>query len=217
MNNIEEIKQHIKELIYKKNIIAHKYSFFDDDNFHKRALDKNEFDAFRISSDDLRKVDKKCTIDGKRMWLSKIVIDEMVANDELIYSKSYCAAKSHAYCKAYPLTWKRYKEVSDMFEVTSPKKERKQNVEWNPNDGFLTDEEFEYSSKDGRVTTEIYNDVEIKNFERQCEQEASYHKNLLKIKLEKENEFATVEWMKKGESWPTIYQNAISNYIKENA
>ena len=75
MENINDIKNKIRQLIYEKNVLAHKFSFYNDDEQHKKALESCKFDAFRISRDEFRTVDKIRVVDGKKTWLSKIVIN----------------------------------------------------------------------------------------------------------------------------------------------
>lgn len=129
MDTINDIKNKIRHLIYEKNVLAHKFSFYNDDKRHLNALESCEFDAFRISSDEFRTVDKIRVVDGKKIWLSKIVINEMIENGELIECRSYCASPNNPYAKAYPLTWKKFMEISKSIDVVSPKKE-KQLKEW---------------------------------------------------------------------------------------
>ena len=184
MENINDIKNKIRQLIYKKNALAHKFSFYNDDENHKKALESCKFDAFRISNDEFRTVDKIRVVNGKKTWLYKIVINEMIENGELIECKSYCASPNNPYAKAYPLTWEKFMEIRDSINVVSPKKE-KQLKEWKPEDGFITAEEFEYSSKNGIISTDCYTEKEIKQLEKDCSQAASYYNKIKEITLEK--------------------------------
>ena len=214
MENISDIKNKIRQLIYKKNVLAHKFSFYNDDRRHQEALESCKFDAFRISSDEFRTVDKIRVVDGKKTWLYKIVINEMIENGELIECKSYCASPNNPYAKAYPLTWEKFMEIRDSINVVSPKKE-KQLKEWKPEDGFITDEEFEYSSKNGIISTDCYTEKEIKQLEKYCSQAVSYHNKIKEITLEKQLGSINDEWIAKSDRWPHNFTKAVLQYNKQ--
>lgn len=118
--DISKKKARIRNYIIGKNVIASKFAFRGDstymENFITRfkmylegdstyKLDQDEFrtftKAFSISSVDLRKVDCKISVDGKRQWLVPVVIQEMIDAGELLEIKSY-STKSH-YAKMYVL------------------------------------------------------------------------------------------------------------------
>ena len=214
MDTINDIKNKIRQLIYKKNVLAHKFSFYNDDENHKKALKSCKFDAFRISRDEFRTVDKIRVVNGKKTWLYKIVINEMIENGELIECKSYCASPNNPYAKAYPLTWEKFMEISKSIDVVSPKKE-KQFKEWKPEDGFITDEEFEYSSKNGIISTDCYTEKEIKQLEKDCSQAASYYNKIKEITLEKQLGSINDEWIAKSYRWPHNFTKAILQYNKQ--
>ena len=214
MENINDIKNKIRQFIYKKNILAHKFSFYNDDENHKKALESCKFDAFRISRDEFRTVDKIRVVNGKKTWLYKIVINEMIENGELIECKSYCASPNNPYAKAYPLTWEKFMEIRDSINVVSPKKE-KQLKEWKPEDGFITAEEFEYSSKNGIISTDCYTEKEIKQLEKDCSQAASYYNKIKEITLEKQLDSLNKEWIAKSYRWPHNFIKAILQYNKQ--
>ena len=214
MDTINDIKNKIRQLIYKKNVLAHKFSFYNDDQQHKKALESCKFDAFRISRDEFRTVDKIRVVNGKKTWLYKIVINEMIENGELIECKSYCASPNNPYAKAYPLTWEKFMELSKSIDVVSPKKE-KQFKEWKPEDGFITDEEFEYSSKNGIISTDCYTEKEIKQLEKDCSQAASYYNKIKEITLEKQLDSINDEWIAKSYRWPHNFTKAILQYNKQ--
>lgn len=214
MDTTNDIKNKIRQLIYEKNVLAHKFSFYNDDERHQNALESCKFDAFRISRDEFRTVDKIRVVDGKKTWLSKIVVDEMIENGELIECKSYCASPNNPYAKAYPLTWEKFMEIKDSIDVVSPKKE-KQLKEWKPEDGFITAEEFEYSSKNGIISTDCYTEKEIKQLEKDCSQAVSYHDKLKEIMVDKQFDSAKNEWIDKSDRWPYVFTKAVLQYNKE--
>ena len=214
MENINDIKNKIRQLIYQKNVLAHKFSFYNDDRRHQEALESCKFDAFRISRDEFRTVDKIRVIDGKKTWLYKIVVDEMIESGELIECKSYCASPNNPYAKAYPLTWEKFMEIRDSINVVSPKKEKQLN-EWKPEDGFITDEGFERSSKNGIVSTECYTEKEIKRLEKECSQAVSYHNKIKEITLEKQLDSINNEWITKSDRWQHNFTKAVLQYNKQ--
>ena len=91
-NNIEKIKEAIKFKIYEKSVLAFKYAFNSNFDQYAKALNNNNLTQFAINRDTLRSVDKKCLINGKRTWMYKIAIQELVDDGSLVVSNSYCSA-----------------------------------------------------------------------------------------------------------------------------
>ena len=134
-NNIDEIKEAIKFKIYEKSVLAFKYAFNSNFDQYAKALNNNNLMPFSISSDTLRKVDKKCVVNGKRTWMYKIAIQELVDEGSLIVSNSYCSAPQHNFSKGYALTVDKLKEVLKFVKVDVKVDDAR--VEWNESMDFM--------------------------------------------------------------------------------
>lgn len=110
-NNIDGIKEAIKFKIYEKSVLVFKYAFNSNFGQYEKAINTNRLAPFAISRDTLRSVDKKCVINGKRTWMYKIAIQELIDEGCLVVSNSYCAAPQHNFSKSYALTVDKLKKV----------------------------------------------------------------------------------------------------------
>ena len=135
INNIDEVKEAIKFKIYEKSVLAFKYAFNSNFDQYEKALKNDNLSPFEISRDTLRSVDKKCFINGKRTWMYKIAIQELVDEGSLIVSNSYCAAPQHHFSKSYALTVDKLKEVLKFVKVDV--KVDDERVMWNEYMGFM--------------------------------------------------------------------------------
>ena len=135
INNIDEIKEAIKFKIYEKSVLAFKYAFNSSFDQYAKALNNDNLSPFAISKETFRSVDRLCTINGKRTWMYKIAIQELVDEGSLIVSNSYCAAPQHNFSKSYALTVDKLKEVLKFVKVDV--KVDDERVMWNEDMDFM--------------------------------------------------------------------------------
>ena len=151
-NNIDEVKEAIKFKIYEKSVLAFKYAFNSNFDQYAKALKNNNLAPFEISRDALRSVDKKCFINGKRTWMYKIAIQELVDEGSLIVSNSYCAAPQNHFSKSYALTVDKLKEVIKFVKVDV--KVDDERVMWNESMDFM--DGFDVIETNGKWLTDVY-------------------------------------------------------------
>ena len=152
INNADEIKEAIKFKIYEKSVLAFKYAFNSNFDQYAKALKNNNLAPFEISRDTLRSVDKKCFINGKRTWMYKIAIQELVDEGSLIVSNSYCAAPQNHFSKSYALTVDKLKEVLKFVKVDV--KVDDERVMWNESMDFM--DGFDVIETNGQWLTDAY-------------------------------------------------------------
>ena len=171
INNIDEIKEAIKFKIYEKSVLAFKYAFNSNFDQYAKALKNNNLAPFEISRYTLRSVDKKCFINGKRTWMYKIAIQELVDEGSLIVSNSYCAAPQNHFSKSYALTVDKLKEVLKFVKVDV--KVNDERVMWNEDMDFM--EGFEVKETNGKFLSEVYcNNKELKKQIKEFEDAKRY-------------------------------------------
>lgn len=151
-NNIDEVKEAIKFKIYEKSVLAFKYAFNSNFDFYAKALNNNNLTPFAINRETLRSVDKKCIINGKRTWMYKIAIQELVDEGSLIVSNSYCSAPQHNFSKSYALTVDKLKEVLSFVKVNIQVDDAR--VEWNESMDFMAG--YDVIPTEGKWLTDVY-------------------------------------------------------------
>ena len=172
INNIDEIKEAIKFKIYEKSVLAFKYAFNSNFDQYAKALKNNNLAPFAISKETFRSVDRLCTINGKRTWMYKIAIQELVDEGSLIVSNSYCAAPQHHFSKSYALTVDKLKEVLKFVKVDV--KVDDERVMWNEDMDFM--EGFEVKETNGKFLSEVYcNNKELKKQIKEFEDAKRYY------------------------------------------
>lgn len=151
-NNIEGVKEAIKFKIYEKSVLAFKYAFNSNFDQYAKALKNNNLAPFEISRDTLRSVDKKCVVNGKRTWMYKIAIQELIDEGSLIVSNSYCSAPQHNFSKSYALTVEKLKEVLEFVKVDIKIDDAR--VEWNESMDFM--DGFDVIDTNGQWLADVY-------------------------------------------------------------
>lgn len=161
-NSADEIKLAIKRKIYEKSVLAYKYAFNSDFNSYAKALETFNLRPFCINNKTLRSVDRKCVIDGKRTWMYKIAIQELVDDGSLIVSNSYCKAPQNNYSKAYALTVEALKAVLKTVNVIDPVIVPIEEFAWNESMDFMAGyERDEPRPESGRFLSECYSERQI--------------------------------------------------------
>ena len=170
-NNIDEVKEAIKFKIYEKSVLVFKYAFNSNFDQYAKALKNGNLSPFAISKETFRSVDRLCTINGKRTWMYKIAIQELVDEGSLIVSNSYCAAPQHNFSKSYALTVYKLKEVLKFVKVDVKVDDRR--VMWNEDMDFM--EGFEVKETNGKFLSEAYcNSKELKKQIKELEDAKRY-------------------------------------------
>lgn len=151
-NNIDEVKEAIKFKIYEKSVLAFKYAFNSNFDQYAKALKNDNLSPFAINKETFRSVDRLCTINGKRTWMYKIAIQELVDEGSLIVSNSYCSAPQHNFSKSYALTVEKLKEVLKFVKVDIKIDDAR--VEWNESMDFM--DGFDVIETNGKWLTDVY-------------------------------------------------------------
>ena len=171
-NNIDEVKEAIKFKIYEKSVLAFKYAFNSNFYQYAKALKNDNLSPFAISKETFRSVDRLCTINGKRTWMYKIAIQELVDEGSLIVSNSYCAAPQNHFSKSYALTVDKLKDVLKFVKVDV--KVDDERVMWNEDMDFM--EGFEVKETNGKFLSEVYcNSKELKKQIKELEDAKRYY------------------------------------------
>lgn len=176
-----EIKEAIKFKIYEKSVLAFKYAFNSNFDQYADALKHNQLRPFSISADTLRSVDKLRIVNGKKTWLCKIAIQELIDEGCLIVSDSYCTAPQHNFAKSYALTVDKLKEVLEFVKVNIKIDDARS--EWNESKSFM--DGFDVIETDGKWLSDVYYTADekkkaIEEFKRSAEYAEYCRKNAAK-------------------------------------
>ena len=181
-NNTTEIKEAIKFKIYEKSVLAFKYAFNSSFYQYAKALKNNNLAPFEISRDTFRSVDKKCVVNGKRTWMYKIAIQELIDEGSLIVSNSYCSAPQHNFSKSYALTVEKLKEVLEFVKVDIKIDDAR--VEWNESMDFM--DGFDVIETNGQWLADVYCNKSEKAKQISCFENAARYSEFCKKHTKKE-------------------------------
>ena len=181
-NDISEIKEAIKQLIFENSVKVYRFACNSKDEQYQKLLDFVNLKPFSISRDTFRKVDKIRVVNGKKTWLYKFAIQELVDEGALVLSSSYCPTSSHAYAKSYALTLDKLHEILPDFEFEIHKPFKLVESEFDELSDFM--DGYEVYNTDGKWLSDVYyTKAEKEQAKRELEKEKAYidyckcHKN----------------------------------------